>query len=88
MKLLTKLTLAAAAAAFGTSIAMADDRQVDRRTPERVRAERDSRSTVGVYAERRDVSQRETIATPQPAMRFELRSSSQGQVFGTWVPVK
>jgi hypothetical protein len=90
MKLLTQLSLVAVLTVLGTGIATAGDQQLEnRRALERIRIERSTQgTTVAVYVDRRAVSQRDNTATSQAATRFELRSTSQGQVSGEWVPVK
>ena len=92
MKLLTKLSLVAAAiTTIATSAAFADDQQLQNRIAlERsLNAPRAQQTTVAVYANQRGVGRTEANMNSQPAeTRFELRSNAHGQTFGAWVPSK
>lgn len=92
MKLLTKISLVAAAfAAIGTTAAFADDQQLQNRLAiQRAQNSQGSlrTTTVAAYGSLRGVG-RSSVMQSQPAKsRFELRSNAHGQTFGVWVPVK
>ena len=91
MKLLTKLSLVAAAfTAIGTSAAFADDQQLQNKLAlERAQnSPRTQQTTIAVYAHGRGIGRTDTSMNGErsPA-RFEMRSG-HGQSFGVWVPAK
>jgi hypothetical protein len=92
MKLLTKLSLVAAAlAAFGTSAAFADNQQLQNQLAlnRAQNAPRAQQTTVAIYTGQRGLGRSEMSAPQQPAeSRFELRSNAHGQTYGVYVPVK
>ena len=91
MKTITKYALIAAAVAsvFGSS-AFADNAQLQNQVAmQRGQLERNQNApTLGVYAGRHGVSQRDEIQGARSGTRFELRTNARGQTFGAYVPVK
>lgn len=91
MKTVTKLSLIAATlAAIGTSVAFADDQQLQNRLAlQRAQMQASQKSTtIALYADRHGVSQRSAMQVKRTEGRFELRSNAHGQTFGAWVPAK
>ena len=91
MKTIMKLSLIAATlAAFTSSVALADDSQLQIRLAlQRQAAERNQQSTtIAVYAHRHGVSQRSAMQDRRSETRIEWRTNANGQRFGILAPVK
>jgi hypothetical protein len=90
---MTKLSLfAAAIAAFGTSLAFADDAQLQnrlaaQRAQDAARNERET--TVAVYAQARGLGRRENVVVEERSdVRLEQRSNARGQQIYLYAPAK
>ncbi len=93
MKTVMKLSLVVATiAAFGTSVALADDQQLQNRLSvqqQQQDAQRNQKSTtIAVYADRHGVSQRGAMQSDRSETSFELRSNGHGQTSGAYVPAR
>lgn len=91
MKTITRLSLIVlTGTGLASGTAFADDSQLKTRLAhQRQAVERNQKSTtVGVYADRRGVSQRHAMEDQRTATRFEMRTNARGQQFGVFVPVK
>jgi hypothetical protein len=90
MKHITKLAfLGAIIAAFGATVALADDAQLQNRlamqraqNPSTVRS-----STIAVYSNRQGVT-RTTQDERSDVARFEIRTNAHGQTFAAYAPAQ
>jgi hypothetical protein len=89
MKHITKLaSIAALTAAFGATVALADDAQLQNRLSLQ-RAQNpsaDRNSTVAVYSNRQGIGR--VVQDERPELRFEIRATAHGAATYTYVPVK
>jgi hypothetical protein len=91
MKTISKLSLVAAAiAAIGSSVALADDPQLQYRLAlQRQEAERSQKSTtVGVYAVKGLTLGRAESSKQRSEGRFEWRTPIKGQPYRVFVPAR
>jgi hypothetical protein len=89
MKNVTKLaSLGAIIAAFGATLAVADDAQLQNRlNTQRVQnPPPDRSSTVAVYSNRQGASR--TAQDERPELRFEIRTTAHGAPIYTYAPAK
>lgn len=89
MKNIKKLaSLGVIIAAFGSTVAFADDAQLQNRLAAQ-RAQNppaDRHSTVAVYSNRQGVNR--TTEDERSEVRFEIRNNAHGQAFGAYAPAK